>query len=71
MKQPRIKQRLNLLSLQDFVLNERNIENILKFTSQKPKVVKKSSARPVPKKRYIRIFCCRNFRIHYFGVTIS
>ena len=51
MKQPRIKQRLNLLSLQDFVLNERNIENILKFTSQKPKVVKKSSARPVPKKK--------------------
>ena len=51
MKQPRTKQRLNLLSLQDFVLNERNIENILKFTSQKPKVVKKSSARPVPKKK--------------------
>ena len=51
MKQPRIKQRLNLLSLQDFVLNERNIENILKFTSQKPKVVKKSSARPIPKKQ--------------------
>ena len=51
MKQPRIKQRLNLLSLQDFVLNERNIENILKFTSQKPKVVKKSSARPIPKKK--------------------
>ena len=51
MKQPRIKQRLNLLSLQDFVLNERNIENILKFTNQKPKVVKKSLARPIPKKQ--------------------
>ena len=50
MKQPRIKQKLNLLSLQDFVLNERNIENILRFTSQEPKVIKKSSTRQVPKK---------------------
>ena len=61
MKQPRIKQKLNLLSLQDFVLNERNIENILKFTSQKPKVVKKSSARPIPKKQIHTSFLLPKF----------
>ena len=38
---PKQRQKLNISSLQDFVLNERNIEKILNFTSNKPKFVKK------------------------------
>ena len=37
---PKQRQKLNISSLQDFVLNERNIEKILNFTSNKPKFVK-------------------------------
>jgi hypothetical protein len=41
MKRMKTKQSLNLSSLQDFVLNERNIERILKYTIDKPVVSKK------------------------------
>ena len=51
MKPSKIRQTLNLLSLQDFVLNERNIETILRFTKQKTTVVKKKVKSPPPKKQ--------------------
>ena len=47
---PKQKQKLNISSLQDFVLNERNIETILRFTKQKPTVVKKKIKSLPPKK---------------------
>ena len=48
---PKQRQKLNISSLQDFVLDERNIEKILNFTSNKPKIVKKKSKQPVIKKQ--------------------
>ena len=48
---PKQRQKLNISSLQDFVLDERNIEKMLNFTSNKPKIVKKKSKQPVIKKQ--------------------
>ena len=39
MKKPKVT--LNISSLQDFVLNERNIEEILKHTYREKKITKK------------------------------
>ena len=65
MKPSKIRQTLNLLSLQDFVLNERNIETILKFTKPKTTAVKKK-VKPPPSKKHMHI----DFLVPKFADTL-
>jgi len=67
---PKQRQKLNISSLQDFVLDERNIEKILNFTSDKPNVVKKNQNDLLLKSRQILIFYYQDFLTLFFGVII-